>query len=235
MTRARRVQKVPLACEVCTTTFEVYASRIEAAKAKGEHGPRFCSSACFEATRTGPKCSKCGGVNTRGKRFRVCQACIDSSPGALAVERARRRLAECPENKLWCNTCDEFLPHGQFSSSSVAVGEHMCSACRARKASSRHLARDFGLNDEEYDALLASQAGGCAICLRPPKKIRLHIDHNHKTGMIRGLLCSWCNHQLLSSARDSVDILRSAVAYLESPPAVDVIGERLAPKKRRKR
>lgn len=232
--RTPRAPKVTLTCEVCATPFEVYVSKIEAAKAKGANGPRFCSSACFESTRTGPKCSKCGGPNTRGKRFRVCQTCIDSSPGALAVERARRRLAECPEGKRWCNTCDEFLPPGQFPTRTAGV-EHLCSSCKAKRMSSRHIARDFGIDDAQYDALLTGQGGVCAICQRPPKKVRLHIDHNHKTGMIRGLLCSWCNHKLLSGARDSLDVLRNAVAYMESPPAVAVFGERHVPKNRRKR
>jgi hypothetical protein len=97
------------------------------------------------------------------------------------------------------------------------------------------MARDFGLDDAEYVALLQSQGGVCAICCRPPQKIRLHIDHNHKTGVIRGLLCSWCNHRLLTGARDSVEVLRSAVRYLEAPPAVEVVGEKVVPKKRRKR
>lgn len=235
MTNPRRVQKVVLSCETCAGPFETYQSKIDAARAAGVRGPRFCSAACFAAIRTGPKCSKCGGVNSRGKRYRVCQACLDSSPGALAVERARRRQAECPDGLRWCTVCDEFLPPGQFPALIVTKGLHICSACRSRQASSRHLARDFGLDDAQYEALLKRQEGVCAICHRPPKKIRLHIDHDHKTGVIRGLLCSWCNHKLLSGARDSIEVLRNAVAYMEAPPAIAVLGETTVPKKRRKR
>lgn len=222
--------KVMLTCEVCTQPFEVYRSKIAAARAANQRGPRFCSSVCFESTRTGPKCSKCGGPNGRGKRFRVCQTCLDSSPAALRIARARERLAECPEGKRWCSTCDEFLPPGQFPTRISQKVEHECSSCMAKRNASAHLARNFGITDEQYDAMLASQHGRCAICRNTPKKKRLHVDHDHKTGMIRGLLCSWCNHRLLTGARDSAVILRNAVAYMETPPAVQVIGETIVPR-----
>jgi hypothetical protein len=49
--------------------------------------------------------------------------------------------------------------------------------------------------------------------------------------VIRGLLCLWCNHKLLGGARERVDVLRSAIAYLSEPPASAVIGEVVVPKK----
>lgn len=48
----------------------------------------------------------------------------------------------------------------------------------------------------DYAGMLADQGGVCAICGRPPKgtgRSGLHIDHNHTTGKIRGLLCAGCN------------------------------------------
>jgi len=71
----------------------------------------------------------------------------------------------------------------------------------------------------EYDALLAFQGGVCGICQNPPKRIRLSVDHDHKTGEIRGLLCAWCNRKILGSAHDSLSKLQSAVDYLSNPPA----------------
>lgn len=52
------------------------------------------------------------------------------------------------------------------------------------------------LSDEEYAALFDAQGGGCAICGNAPKTRRLHVDHNHATGAIRGLLCYRCNRNL---------------------------------------
>jgi len=81
----------------------------------------------------------------------------------------------------------------------------------------------------DYDALLAFQGGVCYICQNPPKKSQYHVDHDHKTGLIRGILCMWCNHKLLAGARESIAILRRGIGYLENPPAVGLWGVRAAP------
>ena len=57
-------------------------------------------------------------------------------------------------------------------------------------------AAQLGVTDAEYDRLLSAQGGGCAICGNPPKTRRLHVDHDHKTGRVRGLLCHRCNRAL---------------------------------------
>lgn len=49
------------------------------------------------------------------------------------------------------------------------------------------------LTEADYDRMLKQQKGRCAICRRPPRTRRLDVDHDHKTGRIRGLLCSNCN------------------------------------------
>lgn len=59
-------------------------------------------------------------------------------------------------------------------------------------------ARQLGVTDDEYERLLAAQGGGCAICGSTPKTRRLHVDHDHRTGRVRGLLCMRCNRALPS-------------------------------------
>lgn len=73
-----------------------------------------------------------------------------------------------------------------------------------------------GLTVPEYEAKLAAQGGRCAICWSdcPGGKGRWHIDHDHQTGQVRGLLCSRCN-LLLGHGRDNPDLLRLAADYLE--------------------
>lgn len=80
----------------------------------------------------------------------------------------------------------------------------------------------WGMTVEAYESLLQIQGGRCAICRKPQgrEKKRLAVDHNHKTGQIRGLLCGMCNHKLLNAAKDNPVILRRASQYLEHPPAV---------------
>ena len=57
-------------------------------------------------------------------------------------------------------------------------------------------AKQLGVTDEDYARMLAAQGGGCAICGATPKTRRLHVDHDHRTGRVRGLLCHRCNRYL---------------------------------------
>lgn len=72
----------------------------------------------------------------------------------------------------------------------------------------------FGLTVESYDELFKSQNGLCAICEKPHWR-NLAVDHDHKTGKVRGLLCYRCN-TLLGLASDSIQVLQSAILYLKT-------------------
>jgi hypothetical protein len=73
-------------------------------------------------------------------------------------------------------------------------------------------AKQLGVTTEQYEAMLRAQGGGCAICGNPPKTRRLDVDHDHKTGQVRGLLCHRCNRALPSWV--TVDWLLDAKNYL---------------------
>ena len=66
---------------------------------------------------------------------------------------------------------------------------------------------------EDYDKILASQGGSCAICKGGTSKRHFAVDHNQKTGQIRGLLCARCNGGL-AKFMDSIINLRRAVRYM---------------------
>ncbi len=77
----------------------------------------------------------------------------------------------------------------------------------------------YGLSDEEYTSMLDTQHGKCAICKKEPigridKTRKLHVDHCHTTGKVRGLLCLHCNRGL-GGFLDSVPSLQTAIKYLE--------------------
>jgi hypothetical protein len=78
-----------------------------------------------------------------------------------------------------------------------------------------NLKKKFDLTAEQYESMLKNQNGVCAICEKPPGKRRLAVDHDHKTGAVRALLCSNCNH-VLGNGLDNPDILRKAAEYLET-------------------
>ena len=106
----------------------------------------------------------------------------------------------------------------------------VCETCRKKAASKaaheRRVRTTYGLGPGEYDKLFEAQDGKCAIC-REPRSQRLSVDHCHTTNRVRGLLCRRCNGRLLTAARDRPEVLRNAADYLEDPPAIRVIGERL--------
>lgn len=82
----------------------------------------------------------------------------------------------------------------------------------------RDLNKRYGISSEDAYTLWVGQAGLCPICgkeLSSPleKGTTSHIDHDHKTGMVRGILCGNCN-RLLGLAREDPVILRSATRYL---------------------
>jgi hypothetical protein len=76
-----------------------------------------------------------------------------------------------------------------------------------------HLKYYYGITVEEYNAILKRQNGRCRICKCKPKG-HLHVDHNHKTGKVRGLLCRSCNIGL-GHLRDNPHLARIAAAYIE--------------------
>lgn len=70
----------------------------------------------------------------------------------------------------------------------------------------------YGMSPEAFQLMLLQQKNACGIC----KEIfsnTPHVDHDHKTGEVRGLLCARCN-RLLGCAKDSLEILESAKEYL---------------------
>ncbi len=83
-----------------------------------------------------------------------------------------------------------------------------------QQAASRisYVERTYGIPYEEYERMVEALEGRCAICLRLPKK-HLSIDHDHKTGKVRGLLCSGCNAGI-GLLRDDVWSVFDAWVYL---------------------
>lgn len=77
-----------------------------------------------------------------------------------------------------------------------------------------HLKMKYGLTLAAYEAMLARQAGACAICRDSvPAGVKLHVDHDHATGAVRGLLCASCNLGL-GKFKDSRRVIAMAFTYL---------------------
>lgn len=72
----------------------------------------------------------------------------------------------------------------------------------------------YGLEPEQYEALLAAQDGLCAVCCSPGGARGLAVDHDHASGRVRGLLCGPCN-SAIGLLKERPDNFERAVAYLK--------------------
>jgi hypothetical protein len=88
-----------------------------------------------------------------------------------------------------------------------------------------HLRRKFGLTIAAYEELLAAQGGGCAIC-GDEVEGSLHVDHDHVTGKVRGLLCVRCNNALGQFQEDPVVLMRALAYLVSSEQRDDTLRER---------
>lgn len=87
---------------------------------------------------------------------------------------------------------------------------------QSRLRSRRHRLRTaYGITLDQYAAMLVEQRGGCAICRQTcPTGQHLAVDHDHKTGAVRGLLCFGHNTGM-GKFNDDPELLRRAADYLE--------------------
>ncbi|GAA2694469.1 hypothetical protein GCM10010400_70090 [Streptomyces aculeolatus] len=133
----------------------------------------------------------------------------------------RSHLERDDAGRKLCRVCLAWLPEGEFGKSSRYPDglAYMCKGCNRDKAR----LRNYGLTLNQYQAMLAAQGGGCAICGGQCSTGRmLAVDHDHKCcpgdrscgQCVRGLLCGTCNHGL-GHFKDDPALLRGAMSYLE--------------------
>ncbi len=167
----------------------------------------------------------------------ACSASVSSYRGMMFCNRdCRVRYVESlPESERIkvCRKCNKqkFLyDYSCKKSNDMVYWNARCNKCRVDDAKLRYktdktLARNSNLRNlynisiKEFDEIVAKQGGRCAICRREEDKSArmssFHVDHDHKTGKVRGVLCGSCNISL-GRFHDDVSILLNAVEYLKS-------------------
>lgn len=127
--------------------------------------------------------------------------------------------------KINCKVCNNELTDENWWKCWKKNGAKICISCGKKrnkewdtkeKAKDRKLRSVFGINLNDYNAMLKAQNNKCAICgTTDPQGIgSFHVDHCHTTNKIRGLLCHHCNHGL-GNFKDNSQVLRNAANYLE--------------------
>jgi RNA polymerase subunit RPABC4/transcription elongation factor Spt4 len=100
--------------------------------------------------------------------------------------------------------------------------------CRARyqKNKLEIIARKYGLTREQYQRMIQLQKNKCAICGQPETHkykgvvVPLSVDHDHKTGRVRELLCRNCN-TVVGMSEENLAVLRKAIVYLKKHTATE--------------
>ena len=114
----------------------------------------------------------------------------------------------------YCSGCDKNLSLDKFhkhKGRKLGVTEY-CKPCR----NTMIVEKRHGLKSGELDKMKKAQKNKCAICgkHKDSLKKKLAVDHCHKTGKIRGLLCGNCNNGL-GRFQDNVKFLEKAIKYLK--------------------
>lgn len=125
-----------------------------------------------------------------------------------------------------CKGCKRSFPKEDFKKKGCTTYTTRCSRCRLIQARAALKAKGLPLPElpprhldnpkpQPYPQIMADYSGGCQLCERQVDLIV--VDHDHKTNLVRGLLCSACNSGL-GQFRDDVELLQKAIAYLKEPP-----------------
>lgn len=118
-----------------------------------------------------------------------------------------------------CRNCGELF--SPLAPSNLYCSQPCADTCAVR----RYLDKTYGLTLEQYNEIYRVQNGKCAICkeegftLNPKQKLKIVVDHCHKTGRVRGMLCHNCN-RALGLLQDKVEYLQTAIGYLEGATTI---------------
>ncbi|MCO5997109.1 endonuclease VII domain-containing protein [Actinoallomurus rhizosphaericola] len=162
-------------------------------------------------------CKECFGLRNAAA-YRKRQAAEGKSA------RDYRRHSAVPDGMKYCAVCKKIKPVSEFGRNR-AEPSGLASYCRrchnktmaeikAKKHGSTrsyHLQRRYGMTEREVEELAQRHGDVCLICLR---RRALHVDHDHATGEVRGMLCFTCNGAL-GQFKDDALVMRRAVDYLE--------------------
>jgi len=94
---------------------------------------------------------------------------------------------------------------------------------KKEKAKDGHLRRKYGINLKIYRQMLEDQGHMCAICEKKHEDERygLVVDHNHRTGRVRGLLCNYCNRRVVGRIGDDRKRMKGFVKYIQKQLRMD--------------
>lgn len=177
-------------------------------------------------------CARCGIAPRNGTLKSYCADCQK----ALARESSRRRQERGRQPLTHCSRCglERDGSHSCYCAACFRLHRDElragpCARCGAQRDPADKtnpsycyscwrgwwLWRKYGITAEQYDAMLISQDHRCKICRTEANGRMWHVDHDHESGRVRGVLCDNCNRGL-GHFNDDPGRLRRAADYLEA-------------------
>lgn len=160
--------------------------------------------------RLHPTCRSCGKIKRAcAPGTKICSWCLEAKPVSV-YKIVGSRLAK------YCADCELVVAEQQrlkkleddrkyYSKNHDEIRDQQVNA---------RLIKRYGITIDEYNQKFDEQGGCCCICGKPHKaKKRMHVDHNHLTGKVRGLLCYTCNSHL--GILENQEWIARAKAYLK--------------------
>jgi hypothetical protein len=169
-------------------------------------------------------------------RATYCIPCFKLRNRAASERRAARegrqmrepsaRPRDVPDDQRYCPSCQQVLPIEDFvrnRHTKSGVGAY-CKPCQRAKVAESvkrrhgttrhyHLKRRYGLGADDVLAMLEEQGHACLVCRRQLAVETAHVDHDHATGRVRGILCFGCNGGM-GQFKDDPEVLVRAARYL---------------------
>ena len=157
-----------------------------------------------------------------GKTESAVRACLKRHGEPLRTTGGKLYAAEAGKVRVCGGPCKRKLPLEAFVRDRYYRGGrgYKCYECHNTYTNGRRIIQSYGISLPEFTEMLARQGGGCAICGRKVdnhkngKKRRMCVDHDHETGLMRGILCTRCNTGIGMFANDE-KLLRRAIKYLQ--------------------
>lgn len=216
-------------CVSCSESFE-----------RAQYGPTPKWCADCRALKEKARWDRGNLASKRSRHFETrlkwyeCASCLRSVAKDASTCRSRKvaLCATCEGAWAWCSDCQALKPRVEFSNNSESANglAGYCKSCfyaknagysskqRAKNPDyyrDRNLWSSHRLRPADWQAMFEAQDGRCAICRRTEAESgRLHVDHCHRAGTVRALLCSGCNKGIGQFLEDPV-ALRAAADYVE--------------------
>jgi hypothetical protein len=164
-----------------------------------------------------PICGKTRQYKSKSGFYRAnknnlpCRSCSNS------IQLGGNGIIYNENGEKLCKDCKIYKPISEFNKNKEIHVHAICIECGKKRSNTYHKSiyryAKYGITKEDFDKLFKTQEGKCPICITELKE-EIHIDHDHLTGQVRGILCGKCNKGL-GQFNDDIESLTNAIKYLK--------------------